>query len=242
MKHSKLLNPSLLYIILLSIVFCLLPLLVFAQDEFGFWETAHRTLPTGTPSIAAVVATVIQIILGLVGVVLLIMILYGGWQWMTSAGNEQKIAKAKAIFGGAVIGLFIILAAYTVTSFIMRNVYLSIQPLPTIQVCKVPSDCSPGQICGASGVCITLTGSPVGCIDDSVCEFGQTCSDGVCVDSTPPEPEIETSCPGVCLEDNMLVPPGCIMFGAGDAYCLRTTFNPDIHCYVDNSPQICTVP
>ncbi|MFH1111781.1 MAG: pilin [Patescibacteria group bacterium] len=238
MKQAKLLNPGLLYIILLNIALWVLPLFVFAQDEFGFWETAHYTLPTGTPPIAAIIATIIQMILGLVGVVLLIMILYGGFQWMTSSGNEQKIAKAKAIFGGALIGMFVILGAYIITSFIMRSLYSSIEPIPTMQGCKVDGDCSQGQICTPSGWCVNLSGPLSDCVPE--CEFGQTCNEGVCLDSTPEEPEGEI-CPGVCLTiAEALARPGCEEKSIGRAFC--EAHNSAWSCFVAKSAQTCTAP
>ncbi len=187
---------------ILIIGLLLLPILVLAQDEFGIWETAHYALPTNlglaasstdTPSIVAVIATVIQIILGVVGVVLLIMILYGGFMWITSSGNEQKIAKAKAIFGGALIGLVIILTAYVVTSFIMRNLYLSIQPMPAVSTCRVDSQCPAGYVCTPENVCLKLT------------------------------PEGNVTCPGVCLTyAQASTQSGCGELIAGRAFCEAT--------------------
>lgn len=60
-------------------------------------------------------------ILSFVGVLLLILIIYAGFMWMTAAGNTQKVDKAKDLIVSAIIGLIIILAAYAITAFIGRQ-------------------------------------------------------------------------------------------------------------------------
>lgn len=78
--------------------------------------------PLGLPvtDIRVIVARIIRAALGLIGIVLLAIILYGGFLWMTSGGNEEQIGKAKKILVNAVIGLIIILCAYGIVLFVMR--------------------------------------------------------------------------------------------------------------------------
>ncbi len=78
--------------------------------------------PIGLPAtdIRLIIANIIRIALGLVGIVLLVIIIYGGFLWMTAAGNEEQIGKAKKTLTNAVIGLIIILSAYAIVLFVMR--------------------------------------------------------------------------------------------------------------------------
>ncbi len=62
-----------------------------------------------------VIAIIIRIILGLLGTVMLILNLYGGYLWMTAAGNEEQVTKAKTTIRNATIGLAIVLSAYSIT-------------------------------------------------------------------------------------------------------------------------------
>lgn len=62
---------------------------------------------------------IITIILSVLGVVFLILIIYGGLIWMTAAGNEEKAKKAKELITEAMIGLIIVLAAYAISYFII---------------------------------------------------------------------------------------------------------------------------
>ena len=67
------------------------------------------------------IANVIRIILGFLGFITIIIILYGGFVWMTSFGEEDKIDNAKKLISAGVIGLVIVLAAYSVSSFVINS-------------------------------------------------------------------------------------------------------------------------
>ncbi|MFH1534374.1 MAG: hypothetical protein ABIF80_00130, partial [Patescibacteria group bacterium] len=58
-----------------------------------------------------------QWILGLLGLIAVIMILIGGFKWMTAGGNEEKIESAKKLLTSAIIGLVIVLLAWAIVIF-----------------------------------------------------------------------------------------------------------------------------
>ena len=64
--------------------------------------------------------SIISVVIGLLGVIFLILTIYGGFLWMTAAGNEKQVEKAKNIISRAAIGVVIVLAAYAVTYFILK--------------------------------------------------------------------------------------------------------------------------
>lgn len=78
--------------------------------------------PLGLPAydIRVIIANIIRAALGLLGIICLVLMLYAGYLWMTSGGNEEQIGSAKRILTNAVIGLAIILSAYTIVLFVMR--------------------------------------------------------------------------------------------------------------------------
>jgi len=92
---------------------------------------AGLALPTTDPRI--IVAKIIRVALGFLGMVALVLILYGGYLWMTSAGNEETIAKAKKVLINATIGLAIILSAFAITQFIINKLLADqgVPPLPS---------------------------------------------------------------------------------------------------------------
>lgn len=64
------------------------------------------------------VGTIIASVLGMLGTVFLVLTIYAGVLWMTASGEEAKIEKAKEILKAAIIGLAIVLSAYTITYFV----------------------------------------------------------------------------------------------------------------------------
>lgn len=78
--------------------------------------------PLGLASfdIRLIIANIIRVALGLVGIIMVGLGLYAGFLWMTAGGNEEQITQAKSVLRNAVIGLAIILSAYSIVSFVMN--------------------------------------------------------------------------------------------------------------------------
>ncbi len=66
------------------------------------------------------ITRVIRWFIGFLGIIAVILIIYGGFLWMTSGGDPQKIDKAKTVLKNAVIGLIIIILAFAIVSFILN--------------------------------------------------------------------------------------------------------------------------
>src|SRR3990167_9025344 len=75
-----------------------------------------------TESLENTIGTILNAVLGLVGVIALGVILYGGFRWMTAAGNEEAVGEAKKIITAGVIGLIIVIVAWAVVSFVISTV------------------------------------------------------------------------------------------------------------------------
>lgn len=71
-------------------------------------------------TLSDVVVLIVTAVLSLLGIIFLVMIIIGGFNWMTAAGSEDKVSKAKATLFRGVIGLFIVVAAYVITAFVFR--------------------------------------------------------------------------------------------------------------------------
>ena len=93
-----------------------------AQDTFGTGLVATELSTTlGTRDIRSTVADIINVALGLLGIVAVVIMLIGGFEWMTAGGNEDKVADArKRIFAG-IIGLAIIMSSWALTSFVLQK-------------------------------------------------------------------------------------------------------------------------
>ncbi len=70
-------------------------------------------------SVIVIIARLIRTFLGFLGIVSVILVIYGGWMFMTAAGNPQKVEKAKKIIINAGIGLIITLSAFLIVNFIV---------------------------------------------------------------------------------------------------------------------------
>ena len=79
------------------------------------------TTPVAGSSMTGIIATVVKAFLGLLGIIFLVLIIYAGYEWMTAQGDEEKVTKAKDTLQRAVIGLIIIIAAYSITYFVFSS-------------------------------------------------------------------------------------------------------------------------
>ena len=64
--------------------------------------------------------TIINIVLSLLGIIFIILTVYGGFLYMTARGNEEQTKKALSIITQSVIGLIIVLSAYAISYFVFK--------------------------------------------------------------------------------------------------------------------------
>lgn len=67
---------------------------------------------------SAIIGIVIQAVLGIIGGVALVMMVYGGFQWLTAAGNEEKIKNGTQTMVWSIIGLVLVFTSYLLVSTI----------------------------------------------------------------------------------------------------------------------------
>ncbi len=90
------------------------------------------------------IANIVRIVLGFIGILFLLLVLYGGLVWMTSQGQPDKINRAKKIIASAVIGLLIVLSAYSIAGFIVGSLQGAVSPTPP----GPPAVCGDGAVTG----------------------------------------------------------------------------------------------
>jgi hypothetical protein len=91
---------------------------LMGNDEI--YDTVSDTTGLGNRDPREIAAAVIRVMLGFLGIIAVLIILYAGFLWMTAAGNEDKISQAKGMMSAGVIGLIIILAAFGIATFVMN--------------------------------------------------------------------------------------------------------------------------
>lgn len=97
----------------------LTPANAITADELGL-RYGERT-GLGSKDVRETIAEIIKVAMGLLGIVAVVIILIGGFTWMTAGGNEDKVAEAKKWIFSGVIGLAIILSAYALASFVINQ-------------------------------------------------------------------------------------------------------------------------
>lgn len=68
--------------------------------------------------IKQITVNIIKVFLGFIAIIFVVLIIFAGFKYMTSTGNEEKITEAISQIKAGVIGLIIILSAYAITAYI----------------------------------------------------------------------------------------------------------------------------
>lgn len=96
-----------------------------ADELFGGDDTGAEFASTsglGEADLVDTIAQIIRIALGFLGVIAVVIILLGGFKWMTAGGNDDKVKEAKKLIFSGIIGLVIIISAYAIASFVIDSI------------------------------------------------------------------------------------------------------------------------
>ena len=69
-------------------------------------------------TLPAIIGRIVKGLMGILGSIALVMFLYGGYLWLTAAGNETKIKEGKETIVWATLGLVLIFASYSIVNFV----------------------------------------------------------------------------------------------------------------------------
>lgn len=107
-----------IFLVLLLLITCLIPEIAGATEYRlpDFLNISSPSNPTGDPNI--VVGRVIRLIIGLSGSIALIFFIYGGFLWLTSAGNPNNIDKGRNAMLWSAIGIIVVLTSYILVRFV----------------------------------------------------------------------------------------------------------------------------
>jgi hypothetical protein len=110
---------------------------VFAQQGVGVGSGGSGTLQTGDflpteftgatglggeTDLQVTIANLIRTVISFLGIVAVVIVLYGGFKWMTASGSDEKVAEAKKILIAGLIGLAIVLTALAITNFAIGSI------------------------------------------------------------------------------------------------------------------------
>jgi amino acid transporter len=96
-------------------LFLFLPAKIFAAELYNPLDPSG----TGDVTITTIIGRLISAILGVTGSIALLMFVYGGFLWLISGGEAEKVKKGKEVMKWAVLGLVVIVGAYMIVSMIV---------------------------------------------------------------------------------------------------------------------------
>lgn len=112
-------------------IFLLIPNFALADNlNNAFWTTTGEIsnldeaagesgYDTIKDSPEGIISDIIGAFLSFLGVIFVILMIYGGYLWMTDRGNEDQVKKAKDLIASAIIGLLIVISAYAISYFVI---------------------------------------------------------------------------------------------------------------------------
>jgi hypothetical protein len=109
-------------IALVMIMLFIIPAFVFvlpAQAQINIGSQHAQNIGLGNRDPKSIIVGVIQVILGFLGLLAVIIILIGGFKWMTSGGSDDKVAEARKLIVSGIIGLLIVLAAWGISLWVI---------------------------------------------------------------------------------------------------------------------------
>jgi len=123
MRINLLMKRPLIYLSVLFNVFVLSQLPAFAAPS-AIMQGADAAAGTNYNQnilLSTVIGKAISSLLGMIGIVFIIIIIYAGILYMLSAGAEDKVKTAKKMIVQAIVGIIIIVGAYAITDFVMTQ-------------------------------------------------------------------------------------------------------------------------
>ncbi len=95
----------------------------FKEKNPDLWEAAGcREGEDRDETIFGPVEIMIRVALGLIGVVGVVVIIYGGVMYTISTGDAAKVTKAKNIILYGIVGLVVAVLAYVIVEFVSKSI------------------------------------------------------------------------------------------------------------------------
>jgi hypothetical protein len=119
------------FLVLLLLFSFFIPVAKAADDMSGNlikFKNAMGLPGTEGATPLGIIIGVINTLLGLLGLFFVILLIFGGFTFMTSQGDAKKVDKAKAIIRNAVIGVAIILFAFIISRIVFTMILSAVNP------------------------------------------------------------------------------------------------------------------
>lgn len=123
MKGGDTMKKLFAYLLLVAPALVALP--ASAQNDiYGVNDLQNANL--GTRDLRETIVGIINIVLGFLGILATLIILIGGFKWMTSQGSSDKVDEAKKMIGAGIVGLLIVLASYAIARYVLNQLQANV--------------------------------------------------------------------------------------------------------------------
>lgn len=97
--------------------------------------------------VPAIIGGLINVVLGILGILLIGYVVYAGYLWMTAGGESKRVEEAQTVLRNAVIGVAVIGFSYTLTGLGLRFLETAFTPTaPSAPVSEAPAPTAPAAI------------------------------------------------------------------------------------------------
>lgn len=120
---NKNLKKKLLSLAIVAVI-CL-PVFIIGVNNAQALDTGlneiNDAIQLGSDDPRTIAARIINTAMMFLGLIAVVIILLGGFKWMTAGGSEDKVSEAKKLMGQGVIGLLIVLASWGIAQFVVNQ-------------------------------------------------------------------------------------------------------------------------
>jgi len=213
------------FISLISLVIATPVLAYNFGDVMGLASQTAGETGLQQTSISAIVGSVITTVLGFVGAIFVILMIYGGFSWMVSSGNDEKVGKAKKTIAYAVIGLVVMIGAYSITFFISSAIEQSGKSDDAPQEAGLPGEATctaTGGSCKTNFACTDNGGRVLGVMDCGGTGVSENQAVAICcLPPVTPKADCESCGQGtlnICSSNECSALGNCVFI---DNYCIN---------------------
>jgi len=101
------------------------PIVAFARTENAqtenLWDEINKDLEGSDQGVGPLIVRVLNWFIGAAAVVCVVMLIVGGYSYMTAGGDENKVKTATKTLTNAIIGLAICFIAVILVNFVLEN-------------------------------------------------------------------------------------------------------------------------
>lgn len=97
------------------------PVQVSASVQSEIQDGVDAVNPGSGGDLESLITTIVNVLLFLIGVLSVIMIIYGGFRFVTSGGSAETVKAAKNTILYSIVGLVVAILAFAIVNFVLKS-------------------------------------------------------------------------------------------------------------------------